>query len=312
MKIIKTNMFFVLFLTGLMLLSSGAFQVRAGETVSVVGHQFSPYQNPDKSGFQNELVREAFKAAGLNADIRMIPPFRMIHAFYKSEYLVCADAETLNDEKKNRELDVRKKIYWNVPVGLTYYKPNLTPPQISALEKVGKFSDIDPTLTILSYGGYNPYNDAGFQGIVNIKSNSSQQTMEMLKAGRNDLGFEVLGVTPYFVTKDSPDDMKNWGFTDAWVYVPQPMGFNGRDPKGIRYEKKFGEGLSIIRKNGVYIDIYERLYGRNNIPESALYDPDHEIREEDMTKTVENSDFDMAKFLRQKRDKTGLITEFVE
>jgi len=180
------------------------------------------------------------------------------------------------------------------------------------LEKVKKYSDIDPTLTIKSYGGYNPYNDAGFQGSVDDKSNSSQQTMKMIKAGRNELGFEVLGVTPYFVAKDNPDDMKNWGFISAWIYVPQPMGFNGKNPKGLYYEKKFNEGLSIIRKNGVYINIYERLYGKNNIPKSAIYDPGHEIREEDLAKIVENADFDMAKFLRQIRDKkSGLITKFV-
>lgn len=308
----KTNTLSALFLTVLMLLSFGALQVRAGETVSVVGHQFSPYQNPDQSGFQNELVRETFKAVGLSADIRMLPPFRMIRSFYSSEFLVCADAETLNDEMKNEELDIRKKVYWNVPVGLAFYKPNLTSVQISALEKVKIFSDIDPTLTILSYGGYNPYNDAGFQGTVDIRSNSSQQTIRMVKGGRDDLGFEVLGVTPYFVTKDNPQNMKNWGFINAWIYVPQSMGFNGKDPKGIYYEKKFNEGLSIIKKNGLYINIYERLYGRNNIPKSAVDDPDREIREEDLAKTVENADFDMAKFLRQIRDETGLIIKFVK
>jgi len=102
MRMNKTNTFSVLCLTFFLLLSFCILQAGAVETVLVVGHQFSPYQNPDKSGFQNELVREAFKAAGLNADIMMRPPFRMIHEFYHSKYLVCADAETLNDEKKIR------------------------------------------------------------------------------------------------------------------------------------------------------------------------------------------------------------------
>ncbi|QTA79655.1 Uncharacterized protein dnl_19310 [Desulfonema limicola] len=226
--------------------------------------------------------------------------------------MVCADGETINDENKNKELDVKKISYWNVPIGLIFYKPNLTSAQISELEKVTKFADIDPSLSILSYGGYNPFNDAGFKGMVHIKSNSPQQTMKMIQAGRNDLGFEVLGVTPYFITKDNPQDMKNWGFLNAWTYVPQYMAFNCKDPKGSYYEKKFKEGLSIIKKNGVYIDIYERLYGKNNIPESAVDDPNHEIQEEDLTKIINNVDFDLDKFLRQKRDETGLIVEFVK
>lgn len=307
----KINTFSALFLTVVMLLSVGTLQVQANETVRIVGHQYSPYQNPDQSGFQNELVREAFKAVGLTTDIIIVPPVRTIRAFYESEFLVCADGETIDDEKKNKEFDVRRKRYWNVPIGLMFYRPNLTSVQISALEKVTKFADIDPAFTILSYGGYNPFNDAGFKGTVYIKSNSPQQTMKMVKGGRYELGFEVLGVTPYWIIKDNSQNLKDWGFLNIWIYVPQYMAFNGKDPKGIYYEEKFSEGLSIIKKNGVYIDIYERLYGKNNVPESAVDDPDHEIKKEDLTKIVNNADFDMAKFLRQIRDESGLIIKFV-
>ena len=309
MKIKKASTFI---LTFIILLSAGPLQVKASETVGVIGHEYSPYQNLDQSGFQNELVREAFKAVGLMANIKIVPPLRTIHLFYKSHFAVCADGETINDEVLNKELDVRKKTYWNVPIGLMYYKPNLTLTQITALETATKFSDIDPTFTILSYGGYNPFTDAGFKGKVFIASNSPQQTLKMVRGKRNELGFEVLGVTPYFITKNDPNDLKNWGFFNTWIYAPQYMAFNGKHPKGIYYEKKFNEGLSIIKNNGVYMDIYERLYGKNNVPRSAIDDPDHEIKEEFLSKLVDDDNFDMAKFLRQVRDETGFIIEFVK
>lgn len=88
------------------------------EKVNVIGHQYSPYQNPDQSGFQNYLVREAFYAAGLIADISIVPPLRTIEDFYDCKFAVCADGETITDEAKNKELDVRRQVYWNVPVGL--------------------------------------------------------------------------------------------------------------------------------------------------------------------------------------------------
>lgn len=312
MKIKESNTLFALFLTFIMLLLAEPLQVRASETVEVTAHQYSPYQNLDQSGFQNELVREAFKAVGLIANIQIVPPLRTIHLFYSSRFAVCADGETINDEIQNKELDVIKKSYWNVPIGLMYYKPNLTSTQITALETATKFSDIDPTFTILSYGGYNPFTDAGFKGKVLIASNSPQQTLNMVRGKRNELGFEVLGVTPYFITKEEPQDLPNWGFLNVWIYIPQYMAFNGKHPKGIYYAKKFNEGLSIIKKNGVYIDIYERLYGKNNVPRSAIDDPDHEIKEEYLSKIVDNDNFDMAKFLRQIRDETGFIVKFVK
>lgn len=283
------------------------------EKVNVVGHQYSPYQNPDQSGFQNYLVREAFYAAGLIADISIIPPLRTIADFYDSKFAVCADGETITDEAKNKELDVRRQVYWNVPIGLMYYKPNLTEAEIKGLESATDFSQIDPNMAILSYGGYDPYTEGGFKGAVEVRSFSPQQTMRMVKGGRYKLGFEVLGVTPYFVvTEDDPDDLKNWGFVNVWVYVPQYMAFNGKDPKGIYYEKKFNEGLAAIKQNGAYMEIYEKLYGKNNVPMSAIHDPQGDIRKEDLSKLVDDDKFDMDKFLRQKRDATGTIVEFVD
>nr|WP_319392253.1 hypothetical protein [uncultured Desulfobacter sp.] len=307
-KTVKTLLITVIFFS----LFLGVALVQAQETVEVIGHQYSPYQNKDQSGFQNELVRETFKAAGLMADITIAPPLRTVNQFYTAKFAVCADGETLNDDEKNKALDVRKKTYWNVPIGLMYYKPNLTPAQISQLETVKSLSDIDPGLTILSYGGYNPFNDAGFKGKVFIKSNSPEQTMAMVKGGRNELGFEVLGVTPYFTKKDNPEELDNWAFLNYWLYFPQYIAFNGSHPKGAFYEEKFNQGLSTIKKNGVYVKIYERFYGKKNVPKSAIDDPDGEIRDEDQSKIVEDNQFDLAKFLRQVRDRSGFIVKFVD
>ncbi|MDY0361887.1 MAG: hypothetical protein RBR08_10570 [Desulforegulaceae bacterium] len=49
----------------------------AQEVVKVIGHQYSPYQNNDGTGFQNELVKEAYRHAGLDADISIVPPLRI-------------------------------------------------------------------------------------------------------------------------------------------------------------------------------------------------------------------------------------------
>ncbi|MCW7753088.1 hypothetical protein OOT00_03700 [Desulfobotulus sp. H1] len=287
--------------------------VCARETVRVVGHQYTPYQNQDQSGFQNDLVKAAFDAVGLQADIAITPPFRTIQDFYNCRYAVSADGETLEDEIKNRELDVRKHVYWNVPIGLMYYKPNLTEAERKALESVSDFSQINPEYSILSYGGYDPYTPEGFQGKVDSRSHSPEQTMMMIKGNRYKLGFEVLGVTPYTImNSDDPADLKNWGFVNAWVFVPQYMAFKGKDPKGAYYEEKFLEGLRAIKANGVYLDIYEKLYGKNNVPSSAVDDPHGEIRKEDLGKLVKDAGFDMEKFLRQERDASGSIVRFVE
>lgn len=287
--------------------------VFASENVSIVGHQYTPYQNQDQSGFQNELVKKAFNAVGITADINITPPFRTIKDFYDCKYAVCADGETLEDETKNRELDVRKHVYWNVPIGLMYYKPNLTASEIKALESVTDFSQINPGYSILSYGGYDPYSPKGFRGKVDSKSHSPEQTLMMIRGDRYKLGFEVLGVTPHYViNSDNPNDLKNWGFVNVWVFVPQYMAFKGKDPTGGHYEKKFLEGLKIIKKNGTYLDIYERLYGKNNIPRSAIDDPNEEITKEDRNRLVDDAKFDMQKFLRQKRDTTGSIVEFID
>jgi len=311
MKKVKIKPTFRFFLITLLLLPFG-ISLQAQETVAVISHQYSPYQNADKSGFQNDLVREAFKAAGLNADISIVPPQRTIADFYNGKFAVCADGETLNDAKLNESLKVKKQVYWNVPIGLMYYKPNLKPEQVKALETARKPSEVDGTLKILSYGGYNPFNEAGYKSQVDIKSDSPEQTASMVRAGRYDLGFEVLGVTPYFVKKGNYGELKDWGFLSMWIYAPQYIAFNGTHPKGDFYDKKFNEGLSIIKKNGVYIAIYEKLYGKNNVPMSAISDPNKEIPKSDMKKVVEDSKFDMAKFLRQKRDAMGSIIEYVD
>ena len=314
MKISKLGIGAVVCLIMVFAIGGAAFpSEKEMEKVNVVGHQYPPYQNPDQSGFQNYLAREAFYAAGLVADIAILPPLRTVEDFYDCKFAVCADGETITDEAKNKELDVRRQIYWNVPIGLMYYKPNLTEAEIKGLESVTNFSQLDPSMAILSYGGYDPYTEGGFKGAVEVRSFSPQQTMRMVKGGRYKLGFEVLGVTPYLVvTEEDPEDLKNWGFVNVWVYVPQYMAFKGKDPKGAYYEGKFNEGLSAIKKNGTYMEIYEKLYGRNNVPRSAIHDPQGDIREEDLSKLVDDDKFDMDKFLRQKRDATGTIVEFVD
>lgn len=308
---LSKNIIFIILISTFTIMTALPLEIPAAETVKVNGHEYSPYQNTDQTGFQNELVKEAFTAAGLNAEIKILPPKRTIYTFYIGKYAVCADGETITDEKKNKELNVKKINYWKVPLGLMYYKPNLTSSQINNLESAKDFSDIDPLFTILSYGGYNPFNEAGFRGKVKIKSDNPQQTYKMVRGGRYDLGFEVLGVTPYFISKTSPEDLKNWGFLNFWIYVPQYMAFNGNHPKGKYYEEKFREGLSTIKKNGKYLEVYERLYGKNNVPKSAIADPQNEIRTEDLSKIVKDKDFDMEKFLRQERDESGSIVKFV-
>jgi hypothetical protein len=193
-----------------------------------------------------------------------------------------------------------------------YYEPNLSYDEIKDLEKVRNFSQIDPSSTILSYGGYNTYSEAGFKGTVSSRSFSPQQTIKMIRAGRNDLGFEVLGVTPYFVKIDNPQDLSNWGFVDSWTFVPQYMAFNGSYSKGKYYEEKFKEGIETIKNNGVYLDIYEKFYGKNNVPKSAVAVYDNQEIKEFSSKIVDDDKFDMNKFLRQKRDNTGFIVEFVD
>lgn len=296
-----------------MLFSFSALRALAGESVSVNSLIFEPYQNADTSGFQNELVREAFSAAGLTANIKMRPPLRAVKEFYHSLDPVCADGETILDEEINKKLNIIKVAYWNAPIGLMYYKPNLTPEQIDSLNNIKSFADIDPALSILSLAGYfNIYINDGFKGSVLATANSTEQTMKMVKAGRNHLGFEVLGVTPYLVKQKFPQDINNWHFLNHWIFFPQEMAFNGKDPKGSYYAKKFSEGLSVIRKNGVYMSIYERYYGKHNIPKSAVHDPKHEISKADLAKTVDNDKFSIDTFLKQVRGSDGLITEFVD
>jgi hypothetical protein len=60
------------------------------------------------------------------------------------------------------------------------------------------------------------------------------------------------------------------------------------------------------------IAINERLYGKENVSRSATSDPNKEIRKEDLAKIVDDTKFDTAKFLRQRRDTMGTIPEFVD
>ena len=59
-----------------------------------------------------------------------------------------------------------------------------------------RFAPTGKPCKILSYGGYNPYNDAGYKNTVDIRSDSPEQKATMIQGGRYDLGSEVLGVTP--------------------------------------------------------------------------------------------------------------------
>ena len=236
------------------------------EHVQIVTFHYPPVMDSSKphGGLMGEIVHAAFHEVDIETDLVYYPAKRMLLNFIGTEkYLACIGPVVLIE----RQPEERKHQVIRVPpladiiMVFAYYKPThgkkpTTYGQLTELSgfRVGTIRGSN-TIPLLQ--------DAG----IDVSEASIESQIKMLKANRID--FAVIGFLTGLdlITKLFPGDVDAFAFIRKPIMeLPTSIYFNKRFPKSDEYAEQFRTGLTAIVKNGQYIQILEKYYGKDNIP----------------------------------------------
>jgi polar amino acid transport system substrate-binding protein len=234
--------------------------------VQIVTFHYPPVMDSNKQhgGLMGEIVHAAFHEVNIETDLMYYPAKRMLLNFIGTEkYLACIGPVALID----RQSEDRKHQVIRVPplvdilMVFAYYKPThgkkpTTYEQLTELSglRVGTIRGSN-TIPLLQ--------DAG----IDVSETSIESQIKMLKANRID--FAAVGYLTGLglITKLFPGHEDEFAFIKKPIMeLPTSIYFNKRFPKSDEYAEQFRTGLNAIIKNGQYIQILKKYYGKGNIP----------------------------------------------
>jgi len=236
------------------------------EHVQIVTFDYPPVMdsNNPQGGLMGEIVHTAFHEVHIEADLVYYPAKRMLLYFIGTEkYLACIGPVALIDrqseDRKHQVIRVPPLV--NILMVFAYYKPTHGK-KPTTYEQLTELSGLRVG-TILGSNTIPLLQDAG----INVSETSIESQIKMLKANRID--FAAIGFLTGLdlITKLFPGHEDEFAFIRKPIMeLPTSIYFNKRFPKSDEYAEQFRTGLNAIIKNGQYIQILEKYYGKGNIP----------------------------------------------
>lgn len=236
------------------------------ERVRIATFNYPPVMDSSRprGGLMGEIVHAAFRQVHIETDLVYFPAKRMLlYLIGTDKYLACIGPVVLIDrqpeDKKQQVIRVPPLV--DILMVLAYYKPthDKKPTSYEQLTELRGFR----VGTILGSNTIPLLQDAG----IDVSETSIESQIKMLKA--NHIDFMAVGLLTGLdlITTLFP------GHGDEFVFIRKPIMelptsiyFNKRFPKSDEYAERFRTGLNAIIKNGRYIQMLEKYYGKDNIP----------------------------------------------
>lgn len=233
----------------------------ARETIVIAAHDYAPYYNNQGQGMMVELFRSAGNAVDMDVEVKVLPIKRAIKELLENNvdafspgtvFMPPDQAEQCSNYNTFNVVTIfayhdpgkTKKIVFNAIPDLKGYKVGLV---------VGS-----PLRPLFEQSGV-PYTEA----------QSPQQLLKMLHAGRFDFVELTLLSGMLYLNKLYGDQMDDFGYVinfpaNCW------LSFHNGNPRAASLKPKIIKGFEIIKKNGEYVRIAEKYWGKGNIQKEAL------------------------------------------
>ena len=214
-------------------------------------------------GMCREIVTEAFKAVSEDVSFAILPMSRNVWSVIHNKGTICLGSMVwFKRERKEALVDSVEIINLNF---VAYYKKKRFPDEIV----------------------YKELQDLRRYRFGNVRGSGSQPTLEKanlkidlvrniglnfekLNADRVDFAVSFRVTGNYLIPKLFPDNAFEFAYLDKPLLRVSLSVIFLRKQKIIK--QKFIKGLSIIAKNGTYLKILKKYYGRAGVPEGTIPD----------------------------------------
>lgn len=247
---------FVLIL--LMTLGAGVF---AKDVITVAMFEYPPvYQNAETKGLSGDLVAAAFKASGVDVEWKFFPVTRMVESV-KNGDVDCGigGAVLFSAPEVASKVKVSSKIQY---VSQTFLYDSRKYPSGIVFSKLSEMANYK--IGVLGGSGINKFLEKTPE--LKMYTNPAHDgTAKQLQAQRIDVWAIVDLTGIMYMKKLFPEEANYYKYTKSFNLGDVSAVFSTqKDPQGI-YEKKFKEGLAIIKKNGTYKKIMAEYYGGESL-----------------------------------------------
>ncbi|WP_243310395.1 substrate-binding periplasmic protein [Fundidesulfovibrio agrisoli] len=227
------------------------------KTIAVAAFEYPPiYQNAADKGLACELVIEAFKAVGIDVELRFYPVKRMVESVSSGE-VVCGIGGNILFAAP----EVADKVSISEPVQFVsqvfMYSSKVYPEGIDFID-LDDMSDY--MIGVLSGSGIMKVLE--HNKLLSLVPNVTHEgSARQLHAGRVDVWGIVDLTGLMYMKKLFPADYKNYKLTKSFNLGDVSVVFSKSRDKDEEYDAMFRAGLAIIKKNGTYLRVMAKYYG---------------------------------------------------
>lgn len=234
----------------------------AQEKISIGAHDYPPYYNARAKGMMTDVYQAVFNRVGVDAVIRTFPIKRGIAYLFENKIDAFSPGHILLSPELKKKADWENSFI--VAMVMIYYAPNLKGKFVyNSLEDLrGR------RLAILVNSPYISLYKK--HGIKIYEAQTPQMMIRMVKAGHVDFFVNTLLSGQMLIKTEFPDDANDFNYF-VWNTLACSLAVNKANPDSQKWLGLFRQGLAQIKKDGTYIRIFERYWGKNNIPKAVLF-----------------------------------------
>ncbi len=258
-----TNLVLILIVTSMPATSHGdSRESSPTEKVVLATHDYSPYYNNQDKGLLADLYRAAFQAVNLDVEFRAYPIGRGVQFLALDKVDATSPGRILTDVTEWSDyifVDVLKiQICW------IYYAPYFQGKNPPKEEDVKNHN-----LSIINFSPYRKLYDQ--QQLNYITVTNPEQHIRLLRGSRVQFS-ELTRIAGLWTAGIEFVHEKEQFKCIPWKIDEIGLAFNGNSLRSKRLAALFRQGLESLKKDGIYIEILERYWGKNNIPKELLPD----------------------------------------
>lgn len=233
-----------------LLLSVLAFCASLGAQALVLGAEDAagPWGGADGSGCGNDIVKAAYRAVGIPAELKILPYARAKELVLKGSLVGCF-AMGPSPDLKGEVIFSREPLY--SPVS-TFVRRRDRHQAVHALEDVPVGNTVG---TVIDYEYPESMLRLFDRGVRNAPNSSESANLEMLSAGRLDLVVlqvdELKSLDFLLQEAKAKDVVVAFSLEKAGSYV----GFSRRHPRGRWAKDQFDRGFALIKADGTLAGI---------------------------------------------------------
>ncbi len=234
------------------------------EKITVTAFYYPPYMDeslPEK-GLFCELAYEAYKSVGYEVSFKFYPLKRSTRYVLNGKALAQLGTEWNFPEESRKEIHPMPMFNFRV-IGF-YLKDRFNEIKYRTLKDLKGYR-IGVIRGSSNSGILRQNKDLHVEEV-----NSMEQLFKKLYAYRNDIVFTVELSGLAYLKKNYPDRTDRLVIADVIQEMVGQIVFSKKYPDYEKHMNKFEEGLNLIRKNGSYLRVFEKYYGKDKVPPAVI------------------------------------------